>query len=221
LYLFDEASGNLLDKVGSANVAAVNSPTFRYGVDGRLGVHYDATTDKHETLAINAPGSTSTIYGTVFSIASDLNSLQSIVGFLDSGAADSMAVYLFANTTPAYPSFLVKDTGSNALQLFLVPGTDWISAYPGLILMIAQVDRANTTARFSAYYGRTRTKIGESSGSIAGFAALSGVTAQYFGFGAIPALSGGNSNHYGFVISGAGAEGATRNDDLARSLGWR
>jgi hypothetical protein len=218
LYLFNEASGDVLDKVGSANLTAVNTPTFGYVAEGRKGIHYDGATDAHRA-DVNAPASLSFITGCVFKLASDLNVLSGVFGRMDGSAADGYAAYVFANVTPAYPTLLVRDTGSNSTQLFHLQAQDWFTNYPGLLLWQVQVDRAANKVR--SRISKRGVYVDQQEASIVGFGALSGGAAQTFGTGQYcAAISGGLSSHYLYYATGAQTEGSTAMATIARRLGW-
>ncbi len=205
LYLCQEASGNLADSVGANTLVAANTPTFQRALpDGRLGVYYDAAGDKH-VADVWTLGSTSAVMMAVFEAVADLGGASAgIIGrFNAGGASDGVDVSL--DTTTGVPRLLLRDTGSNTLN---VAGATNVRSLGGLWLAQLQVDRAGTTgrARFSRWTGGVAPIA--LSGSIAGFAALDGVLSMESGLGSYGARVGGNAVSWAAVATGAQCEGA-------------
>jgi len=209
LYTFQEASGNLDDKAGNTDLTVNGTPTFSYSLDGRTGIHYDASNDRHASSAVHDAASTSFIAFAVF--ANPSASLGSIVGaYRSDTAADGWLVY---HDTGGVVKFDVRDTGSNSV----IATTGAVSAAAKLHLMSCQIDRTATTARI-----RVTPRGGAAvtaSASIAGFGSLSGGANHLFGFGSMPFLNT-SAVFYGGIRIHASTEGASTLQNLHRSLGW-
>jgi hypothetical protein len=209
LYLFDESTGDVLDKVGSNTLTTVNTPTYAYAYQGRTGIHYDGDTDAHRADVL-ALGTGSGLYGAVIRKTGDTTAARNIVQRTN-GSNDPCVILNFA-VTSGNPQMIIRDAGTNAL---LVDGATFAGDTTSLLLAMIQVDRSTSTARSLVTDGR---QLLELSGSISGYGSLDG-TSQTFGFGNRVQL-GQVAAFYGFGIVGAGAEGSTRLRDIARGLGW-
>ena len=209
LYLFNEASGDVLDKVGSNTLTTVNTPTYAYAYQGRTGIHYDGDTDAHRADVL-ALGTGSGLYGAVIRKTGDATAARNIVQRTN-GSNDPCVILNFA-VTSGNPQMIVRDAGTNAL---LVDGATFAGDTTSLLLAMVQIDKSTDTARALVTDGR---QLLELSGSIAGFGSLDG-TSQTFGFGNRVQL-GQTAAFYGFAVVGAGAEGSSRLRDIARGLGW-
>lgn len=209
LYLFNEASGDVLDKVGSNTLTTVNTPTYAYAYQGRTGIHYDADTDAHRADVL-ALGTGSGLYGAVVRKTGDTTAARAIVQRTN-GSNDPCVILNFA-VTSGNPQIIVRDAGANAL---LVDGATFANDTTSLLLAMVQIDRSTSTARALVTDGR---QLLELSGSISGYGSLDGAS-QTFGYGNRVQL-GQVAAFYGFGIVGSGAEGSTRLRDIARGLGW-
>jgi hypothetical protein len=207
LWTFQEASGNVLDKVGSNNLTASGTPTFATLVQGRQGIDYDADGDRHAAAVLD-PASTSFIAFAVY--AKPHGAFSSIMGGYDSASADEgWLVYETGGTV----KFDVRDTGVNSLVLTSAA----VSSTSTLHLVSIQVDRAANTLRARVTpLGGTAQSL---SGSIAGFASFSAGANHVFGFGGMPLLNS-SAVFYGGMRINADTEGATKLAALHRGLGW-
>ena len=207
LWTFQEASGNVLDKVGSNNLSANGTPTYATVVQGRQGIDYDADADRHAIAALD-PASTSFIAFAVY--AKPHGAFASIMGGYDSGAADE-GWLVYENSTRV--KFDVRDTGANALVI----QSAVVSSAATLHLVSIQVDRAASTLRARV---TPKGSAGEAiSGSIAGFGSLSAGVNHLTGFGGMPLLNS-SAVFYGGMRINADVEGASVLQNLHRGLGW-
>jgi hypothetical protein len=209
LYTFDEASGPLLDRVGSAHLPAAGAPVYRHGGPGgyRGVLHRVSTSDAH-SADVNAVGTSSFIVGTVGYLPASAAANHRYVGRLNAAAADGYAIY--TQTDPSTVTFLVRDVGTNSL----VFGLQQDPTVPQLYLM--QVDRAASTLRGRISGGGRVMSTGNA--SIAGFGSLDGPS-QLFAFGS-HVLGSGVHNFYAFLVMGVQTEGLNRLAQVARGLGW-
>jgi len=209
IYLFDEASGALDDKVGAVDLNGNGTPTYNTVVHGRRGILYDAGNDCHAVDDVHIPGSTSFM---AFAVCTAADNLSCIMGGYDSGSADpGWIVYRGSGDNKMTIDF--RETGAGQLVLASTAIADWTAP----ILVSVQVDRAANTLRARV---TPKGQAGQAlSGSIAGFGAFS--DAEYrFGFGGLPFLQGGAWLGYAGIRIHAGTEGATKLADLHRILGW-
>lgn len=214
IYLFNEASGALDDKVGTADLVAGGSPTFNYDMAGdRNGVHYDGSGDKH-SADVHALGTGSGIYGVVFDMATNPGSSTSnIVGRINATLADGVALRIV--NTGNVPSVLCRDGGSTASV-----GVNFTMDIRtgGPMLATIQVDRSANVVR-ARITKANGTFEQVTTASIASFGTLDGAS-QEFGFGGIFGHVYGAACAYGFVITGASAAGANVLAGLHDTLGW-
>lgn len=210
LYLFNEASGNLIDQVGANDLTVANDPTFAYASENRRGVNYDELDDAHRADVCGL-GSGSGMYGTVFRSIADLGS-NHVIGRLNSPITESCDIDIPTGTNNLRA--VIRDDASGSV----LPTISTVSARARTYLAIIQIDRANTTARLGMYWPGGYV---EATASIAGFGSLDGAS-QTFGFGqdGAAARQGGCANFLGFVATGAQCEGASTPLSIARGLGW-
>lgn len=211
LYVFDEASGDLDDKIATHDLAAAGTPTFAYTVQGRRGIHYDAAADGH-AANVHDLADASGIYTTIFSEVADVGT-AGIMGRVNATLAEGASIEIATGANDL--RLLVRDSGVNSL----IAATTGVNFRDGRLTMVSlQIDRAGTTARLRASYNGGFVV---ASGSISGFATVAGAS-QTFGFGAYGAgiRTGGAANFWAAVITGAQCEGANVLQNLHRALGW-
>lgn len=211
LYVFDEASGNLDDKIATHDLTAAGTPTFAHIVQGRRGIHYDAAADGH-AANVHDLADASGIYTTVFSEVSDVGT-AGIMGRVNATLAEGVSIEIATGANDL--RYLVRDSGVNS-TITTTTGQNFRDGR--LTLVSLQIDRANTTARLRASYNGGAVT---ATSSIAGFATVAGAS-QTFGFGAYGAgvRTGGAANFWAAVITGAQCEGANVLQNLHRALGW-
>lgn len=209
LYLFDEASGDVLDKVGANNLTAVLTPTYAYQYAGRRGIQYDADGDGHRADVL-ALGSGSGLYGVVWRKTGDNTVSRNLVQ--RTNGSNDPCVLLYTQTTSGDLTMLVRDDGVNSAS---AATSTFAGDTSSVILAMVQIDRSTSTARALFTDGG---KVAEISASISGFGSLDG-TSQTFGYGNRVQV-GQTAAFYGFGVVGSGAEGSTRLRDIARGLGW-
>lgn len=215
LYLFDEASGTLDDKVGAADLTVNATPQFAYDSGGRRGIYYDDAAARHGTDGVNIPTGASLIATCVCRLITAPGASVGAVSCLTAAADPGWGIY-FNTTANDRPNMLVRDAAAGSLAV-IGADVDWPTTYPGNWLWSIQIDRANTTARSRISYSGGLA--GVLSGSIAGFGDLFGGT-QKFAFGAGNALSGGIWVGWGAYLTGVQCEGANVLENLHKSLGW-
>jgi hypothetical protein len=214
LALCDEASGVVDDKIGTGDLTAGGTPVYQYAMTGgRPGLHYNSSGDKH-AADINALGSASGIYSTVFQVPTNPGSSTSgIIG--RSNAALTEACSVGIATANNFPSVLVRDTGAGSLSVNFGAGVNVRTGGPYIISL--QIDRAAGTMR--CRLSGNGALVEQITGSIAGFLSLDGASME-FGFGAVLGRVFGCANSYGFVCTGVQCEGASVLADLHAALGW-
>lgn len=209
LYLFDEASGALDDKIGTTDLAADGTPTYGVTLAGRRGIHYDSAADSHHS-AVHDPGTTSMVAFCV--CANPGGTTGGVMGGYDtSDALDGWIVYRTANKF----EFHVRSSAAGGNKSVVASGTT--IEVDKLYLVSIQIDRNASTAR-----GRVTPMGGASeavSVSIAGLGTLSSAGHQ-FGFGALNFLNPGVRVFYGGIRINADIEGANTLANLHRGLGW-
>jgi hypothetical protein len=215
LYLFNEASGSLLDQVGGVDLGVTNTPTFDSSQHGRRGIAYDGAVERHGADGVNLPTGDSLIAGVVCKQLAAGGALVGAVTCLTATADPGWGIYM-STAANDRPTFLVRDAAAGSATN-LGADVDWPTAYPGLWLWTLQVDRTNTTARTRISSGGRLLE--EFSGSIAGLGDIFGGT-QKFAFGAGNAMSYGMWCGYGFYLTGAQCEGSAVLSTLHKSLGW-
>lgn len=215
LYLFDEASGTLDDKIGSADLTVNATPVFDSSQYARRGIYYDDVAARHGTDGVNVPTADSFAALCVCRMVAAPGVLVGLASCLTATADPGWAIYLNTSANDR-PNLLVNDAAAGALSVI---GTDidWPTTYPGNWLWSIQVDRTNSIARSRISYARGLA--GTLSGSIAGFGNLFGGT-QKFAFGAGNALSGGMWVGWSAYLTGAQCEGASFLETTHRKLGW-
>lgn len=213
LYNYQEASGNVLDKIGSAHLTLTGTPQFQFAMaDGRLGVYYNALARKH-SADVNAPGTSSFVYGGVFQIVTDPGSSSThIMGRINATIAECVEAFL--PTATDSPQVIIRDNGPNTLTLTL--STLNVRANGPWFLTI-QVDKAANLIRTRC--SNLLGTVEEKSGSIAGFGSVDGASQEY-GSGVLPARTYGCAKSYDFYMTGAQCEGATVLADLHAAHGW-
>lgn len=215
LYLFDEASGSLLDKAGAVDLAVANTPTFGSSQNGRRGIAYDGAVERHGADGVNLPTGDSLIAGVVCKQLAAGGSLVGAFTCLTATADPGWGIYM-STAANDRPTFLVRDAAA-ASATNLGADVDWPTTYPGLWLWTLQLDRANAAVR--TRISSNGKLIEEFSGSLAGFGDIFGGT-QKFAFGAGNAMAYGMWCGYGFYLTGAQCEGAAVLSTLHKSLGW-
>jgi len=217
LYLFDEASGTLDDKVGAADLAVNLSPTFGSTQQGRRGIYYDGSGDWHGANGVNIPTAASFICTTVTTMVADVDGFQGVHSCWTAGADPGWGSYLI--TTPGRrPAMLIRDAAAGSTGVIQGANVDWPTLYPGLWLWSLQVDRANAVARTRISSGG-RLLESEFTASLAGVGDLFGGT-QLFAYGAGNALVQGMWCGWSTYLTGAQCEGASVLANLHRALGW-
>lgn len=211
LYLFNEASGNVLDKIGSANLTAGGTPTFSVDREGRRGIHYDANIDRH-SADVHAVGTTSFLAFGVFGVQAGHADFAGLMGRINAGADPGWIVY---HRSSGAVEFIVRDDGAGLVN----QATAAASLATALTFVGFQCDRTAAVVRVRA--SRPGAAALTTSASIAAFSTFNGAGLQ-FGFG--PALGGSNVLGalvcYGGIRVNADTEGASVLSDLAKSLGW-
>lgn len=209
LYLCEDASGNLTDCVGSSPLTTAGSPVYRSAVGGKLGVSFDSATDGFNA-DVHDLAAASGLYAAVMHFTTTPDTF--VFGRTNSASTEAA---LIAVSVPASGTlrFAIRDSGAN--DLTLAPAVD---VRGKTCLLLAQIDRTNTTARFLIKpRGEASTT---SNGSVAGFATVSGA-AQTFGlcnFGGVTTQTGGFTCLFLAVATGAQTEGATVLDAIAARL---
>jgi hypothetical protein len=186
LYLADEASGNLLDRIGAHDLVAAGTPVYRDVVGGKLGTTYNSSSDGHSADVHDfAEASGLFVLVAHFTTTPDTFVCGRVNPLGTAGAFLNVA-------TPASGTLRasIRDSGAGALTL--APATD---VRGKTMIAIVQVDRAAATARLFLK-ARGEASI-TATGSIAGFSTLSeasqsfalcnptGVTSQTGGFTAL------------------------------------
>lgn len=209
LYLFDEASGNLLDKAGSVPLTVNSTPAFGSSLAGRRAILYDSALDRHGDDGVHLP-SGSVVAGGVMELTA-VGLTSGFLGCLTTIADPGWGLYF---QTTGIPSLLVRDSGAASLVITASGVTP--SVYPGPWFYTIQIDRTNAIARCRISWNRRAIVV--MAGSLAGFGSLIGGT-QKTAFGAGNAMSHNGRISYGFIASGAQCEGANVLANLARALG--
>jgi hypothetical protein len=213
LYPCQELSGSLIDVVGGLNLAAAGTPTYQHQVADRAGIYYDASVDGH-TANVNDLGAASGLYcAVVRALPIAPVTTYGLFGRGNAAVAECCLVYTTGGVN--YVGVLIRDSGSNSLGLSDAALDVKTPTHAHLITL--QIDRAAAVARLRV--SRPGAVASAISGSIAGFATLSGA-AQVYGHGAVPAMSGGNMVSWAMVAVGAQCEGADVPAAIARGLGW-
>jgi hypothetical protein len=211
LALYDEASGDVLDKVGANNLPAGGSPTYSNVIDGRSTIYYDAAGDFHRA-DVNDPGSSSFIAGGVVSIVASVD-FAGLLGRSNVGGDPQWVGYYRSATGNL--DFRFRDDGAN--QLVLSTTTPPALIRTGLCLVMIQCDRTAGVARARVSGGGRN--LAALSGSIAGWGSFTGAS-QSFAVGNMLGTLNGTAAAYGFYGTGAQAEGANTLAGIARGLGW-
>lgn len=202
LYLFDEASGNLIDHSGNGRDLIVGgAPTFGDDRNGHRGIYYPALTAKHVANVISVGAGESCLFGTIASFADAVHQTH-VWGQFSTGVAYAMLYW----------------AGPTTLNWRAVSGATVSIAITGVVkdnepyFVGGQIDRSGPTMRILA----ARRGV-----AIKGSASASGVGAVTDTFG-VNAYAAANSVHhdYGFVAKGAQCEGATVLDSVAAKLGF-
>jgi len=209
LYLFDEASGSLIDQCGFQNLTVNSTPVFGSSLAGRRSIYYDSASDRHGDDGVHLPSGNVIAGGVLNYTTTGLTT--GFAGVTTTIADPGWALYF---QTTGIPSLLVRDVGANALVMAGAGVT--FATYPGPWLFAIQIDRTNAVAR--ARVSWNRRAIWTASGSLSAFGSLVGGT-QKASFGAGNAMAHHANISYGFFASGAQCEGANKLADLARALG--
>lgn len=221
LYLFDEASGTLDDKIGAADLPVVGTPTYAYSVSGRRGVYYDAGTDGNNA-DVNAVGSSSFATHQVCALVTNPGTNQYGIYRRTSGSSPAQAFMVFwALGSNGYPQMFIRD-GTSATQANPGSGSLDIRSYIGRPFIVSQqIDKAG-----ARMYGRVSMPgVGSFAAdvSIAGYGSLD-VAGQKFGIGiaspTVGATATGFWTGWAAFVLGAGAEGASYLQNMHRALGW-
>lgn len=216
LYLFDEASGTLDDKIGAADLAVTATPQFGYQSGGRAGIYYDDTTAAHAADSVNVPTAASIVAVAECRLVSTPSSLAGVLSCWTATADPGWAFYLSTSANDR-PTVVVRDSGANSRSL-LGADVDWPTTYPGNWLWSIQIDRAAATVRSRVSYAGGLAGA-ELSGSLAGFGDIFGGT-QRFTTGAGHLLGGGMWLGWAAYLTGVQCEGAAVLANLHRALGW-
>lgn len=206
LYLFNEASGSLLDKAGAVDLSANGTPTFAVTVGGRQGIHYDAANDRHQAAAYGL-GLNSGIMWAVFS--DPAGAAAGIMGGYGAAAAVVGWLLYYAG---GVVNFGIRD---NVLANVVIASSA-ISAAAVLVGVGVQVDRAAAVGRMIV--GPIGGAFEQVEGSIAGRGTLTAGD-HIYGFGAMPFLTT-SKVFYGGIRVDADTEGADTLPDLIADLGW-
>lgn len=217
LYLFDEASGNLVDEIAAAALTASGTPTFAYVVGGRRGVYYDGALDYHRA-DVNDVGSGSFIYTQVCSLIVNPGAARffGTRRFTGGSPEASWAIYApFASD--GRPRMQIRD-GTSTLDVAASASVD-MRADLGVPFMIS-IQRDNSTSNARIRVTKVGTAYGTSEASCAGFGSLNTAGAT-FGYGR-PQSNLGDGVWFGWsqLSTGVQCEGSSRLADLHRALGW-
>lgn len=222
LYLFDEASGTLDDKIGAADLPVVGTPQYGYSFGGRRGIYYDAATDGN-AADVNAVGSSSFSAHQVCALIANPATLTYGMYRRTSGASPAQAWFIsWLLASNGYATMFVRD-GASAAQLNVGLGSLDVRTHLGKPFIVSlQVDRNASRA-----YGRiSMPGVGNFSAdvSIAGFGSLD-LAGQRSGFGlsspTVGATATGWWSGWAAFVLGAGAEGgASYLQNMHRALGW-
>ena len=215
IYLCRDSSGSLIDSVSGNNLAQVGTPKYNVPVVGQFGVSYTSSGSGHGSNVNDFAGN-SVIFGCIATHPATPDAgLPGLIGRVSNTSFPCAAMYRTTETLK-YPTFLIRDTVST---LTLSDATINTVEPIRPILYLAQIDRANTTARMVvADANRILTN---QSGSIAGFGSFTGGTSPIFYTGdASIVFRAGNALSYGFYATGAQCEGSTKLLNVARGLGF-
>ena len=211
LYLFNEASGNLLDKSSSNDLTVNGTPTFSFSRSNQRGIHYDTETD-HHSADVLAVGSTSFLAWGVFGVETGAVDFAGLMGRTNATGAEEWIVY---HRTSGVVTARIRDAAAGEVSV----STAAASLDTALHLVQLQVDRSAATVRLRV--SRPGTAALTASGSIAGFGSLDGAS-QKHGYcpliGSVP-FKGGSCYGAGTRIN-ADTEGASVTADLSKALGW-
>lgn len=212
LYLFNEAAGSVLDKVGVADLAVVNAPVFDYRSRGQQGIAYDTLNDAHRAN-VNSMALASGIYAAVFSSFSAVDVTKHIWGYGDSADTSRLRIQYQGGDTTIGAQI---QSGASNLVLSVIPPPEG-DDIPRIVLL--QIDRAAAVARLRLAGSGEVPLV--AAGSIVGFGTFTGTGVTAFGAGQVIAGTGlGCAVFYGMFLSGVQCEGATVLQDLSRHLGW-
>lgn len=217
LYLFDEASGNLVDEIAAAALTASGTPTFAYVVGGRRGVYYVGALDYHRA-DVNDVGSGSFIYTQVCSLVVNpaANRFFGTRRFTGTSPEASWAIYApFASD--GRPRMQIRD-GTSSLDVVAPASVDMRADLGVPFLISIQRDNSTNTARIRVT--KVGTPYGNSEASCAGFGSLNTAGAT-FSFGR-PQSNLGDGVWFGWaqLSTGVQCEGSSKLADLHRALGW-
>lgn len=210
LYLCDEASGNLVDRVGSSNLTAAGTPVYQDPIGGKLGVGFNSTTDGF-AADVHDLGTTSGFYLAVihFTATNDTH-------LFGRSNATSAECALVAVAVPGSGTirFIVNDSGANSRVV--TPATD---VRGKTMLAIAQIDRTANLAR--VYLKERGGSASTTTGDITGWATVSGAS-QAFGLNNLaPTVTnqpGGFTALLVAVATGAQTEGTAVFTSIAERL---
>lgn len=212
LYLFDEASGDLIDRVGAVNLpVALGTPLYNQSEGGRRTIKYESS--EGHGADVHAFGTTSAWFAAVASVPAGSGTIG-IVGRSNAGLTEGAWIYLQIPASGTIGA-IVRDDGAGS-AVFQATGLD--TRGKGLMLIQGQIDRAAAQARIrvSSVVG-----VGSGSGSIAGFSTLDGASQRYQHGYLLGIGSATNSHHaWGAVATGVQCEGASLLQNVARALGW-
>lgn len=210
LYPCDETSGSLKSRIGSFDLAAVNTPTFNYAAIQRRGVYYDGANDRHAANIHDVAANSFLAFAVAHRVAAAATA--GIMGRANASFAE--AWYLYTNTVDDKIFYDIRGDGSNQLGLT----TATVAPLSTKLTFISfQMDRTATTARGRvSARGFTPVTV---SGSIAGWGSMSGAS-QVHALGAFTGLNPGLAIVYHGILIGAAAEGASKLADLSAALGF-
>lgn len=213
LYTFNEASGSVLDKSGSANLAVVDAPTYRAVANGITGANF-AAADDEVSADVNDPANASFIYGVVCSFP---NGTTTTVGLVNRSNVVNQPFYgLYKTNAAATIELLVRDVVGVSASLSTTGIDCTTPVMPRLYMM--QVDRTNTTIRLVV--AEKKRVIFNGTVALGLVGSLTGGAAMAFGYGSVFFGTGGAQVALGFYATGSQCEGSGTLVSVANRLGW-
>lgn len=219
LYILNQAVGATLpDLAGAETLTKGAGGVVQRTVGGAFGHEFTEFTATSGYTKVNAnhPNLDSVIVGAVFNVAM-------------SGGAANPGIIGYGSLPSGYPSFMLYRAGSTVNYCSLYVG-DSVSAVllsdvtvnivnpRGPVLVLGQIDRATSKARFlvSRPYKLLTTK----EASVAAIGNINGGASSSFGIGGCRWVHGGNGVEYGFFLRGTKCEGSTKLNYIADRLGF-
>lgn len=210
LYVMDEASGNLDDKITTNDLTVANTPTFATDFGGRRGVYYDGANDRHAADVL-AVGTTSML---AFVVCKKIGALSTagIMGRSNVTFAEAWFIYTNAGDDKIFADI----RGAGASQTSIT--SDLASPIATQLTFIGyQMDRTANLARL--YIAAPGVAPQNKTADITGFGSFDGAT-QLHALGAYPGLNASMAIFYHGIRINADAEGASKLPDIAKALGW-